>query len=417
MVRSLRVLYAGRDVRSLALVRLLAHLFSSRPVDLAWIESQGVLAVKIAQTFALRLDFLPAERCQQLARLYTETKQTIPAESFEALVAAATPPGWRDAFVHLEREPFAAASVGQVHAGRLHDGRDVVVKLLKGQFVESFRRDVTAAERLVRLALLAYPTLRRVADPQGIVEGIREATLAELDLRNEVLHRDELAQIASDWSDRFDLHRLAFANVVRDLSGEQVLVSERIVGPTINELLTRGELSYDILLDLFRIQGFYLFCVGTFHGDLHPGNIIRRGDELVFLDTGAIGRTSERMRRGLFTFMLCLSRGDFDGCADALRAMSLVPLTDGAFVIFRDKLLALYRDFPGRTVQEVSLTRQMMDTVKLAVRSGMDFERGMYPVIKSLMYLDGMVLRCNPQAVLMRDIRDFAERAASIVLP
>jgi ubiquinone biosynthesis protein len=101
MARSLRVLYAERDVRSLALVRLLAHLFSSRPVDLAWIESQGVLAVKIAQTFALRLDFLPAERCQQLARLYTETKQTIPAESFEALVAAATPPGWRDAFVHL----------------------------------------------------------------------------------------------------------------------------------------------------------------------------------------------------------------------------------------------------------------------------------------------------------------------------
>jgi ubiquinone biosynthesis protein len=40
-----------------------------------------------------------------------------------------------------------------------------------------------------------------------------------------------------------------------------------------------------------------------------------------------------------------------------------------------------------------------------AVHSGMVFERGMYPVIKSLMYLDGMVLRCRPEAVLIRDMR------------
>jgi ubiquinone biosynthesis protein len=47
----------------------------------------------------------------------------------------------------------------------------------------------------------------------------------------------------------------------------------------------------------------------------------------------------------------------------------------------------------------------MMDTINLAVHSGMVFERGMYPVIKSMMYLDGMVLRCKPDAVLMRDMR------------
>ena len=50
-----------------------------------------------------------------------------------------------------------------------------------------------------------------------------------------------------------------------------------------------------------------------------------------------------------------------------------------------------------------------METIKLGVNSGMVFERGMYPIIKSLMYLDGMVLRCNPQALLVRDMRKFID--------
>ena len=56
---------------------------------------------------------------------------------------------------------------------------------------------------------------------------------------------------------------------------------------------------------------------------------------------------------------------------------------------------------------EMSLTQKMMDTIRLGVNSGMLFSRGMFPVIKSLMYLDGMVLRCNPDAVLLKDMTQF----------
>jgi ubiquinone biosynthesis protein len=57
----------------------------------------------------------------------------------------------------------------------------------------------------------------------------------------------------------------------------------------------------------------------------------------------------------------------------------------------------------------VSLTRKMMDTIRLGVLCGMEFEEGMFDIVKSLMYMDGMVLRVNPQAVLLRDIRPFIE--------
>ena len=51
----------------------------------------------------------------------------------------------------------------------------------------------------------------------------------------------------------------------------------------------------------------------------------------------------------------------------------------------------------------------MMETTKLGVNSGMRFERGMFSIIKSLMFLDGMVLRCNPDAVLLEDMRQFVD--------
>jgi ubiquinone biosynthesis protein len=63
--------------------------------------------------------------------------------------------------------------------------------------------------------------------------------------------------------------------------------------------------------------------------------------------------------------------------------------------------------FKGRSVKEVSSTKKMMETIKLGVNSGMGFEKGMFSTIKSLMFLDGMVLRCNPDEVLLKDMRQF----------
>jgi len=70
-------------------------------------------------------------------------------------------------------------------------------------------------------------------------------------------------------------------------------------------------------------------------------------------------------------------------------------------------MLNLYSDFEDATVSEVSLTKRMMETIKMGVLHGMHFEDGMFGIIKSLMYLDGMVLKVNPNAILVKDMRAF----------
>ena len=392
----------------LGFMGLMRQIYGPGLPDLDAIQRQGLLAVKIGQTFALRADFLDEAKCRHLAQLYCRTVN-LTAENVERLIMN-LPPGWRESFSEIDPVPLASASVGQVHRARLRDGRRVAVKLIKGDFAQRFARDVRSLRRLVHAAIFFYPKLQKVADPAGILEHIEEYTLAELDLRNEVAHRDILHSLQKEWKGRFDLSGLDFPEVQRELSGERVLVTELIDGPTLDELLDQGALSYAELLKLFSIHGFFIFGPGVFHGDIHPGNIILREGKLYLVDTGAISRVGDRIRTGLFRFFEALGQYDFPACAERINQMAERGLEGREYLRFRTAFLGLYRDFPGTSVAQVSLTKKMMDTIKLAVNSGMVFERGMYPVIKSLMYLDGMVLRCNPQAVLIRDMREPLER-------
>ena len=374
--------------------------------DLDWIQDLGLLAVKLGQVHALRIDFLDREKCEHLARLYRRNT-TLPPGDFQKLLRATAIPGFSDHFESIEQNALASASVGQVHRARLKTGEAVVIKAIKRDVRSKFIADVASLKRLFRLATFVYPKLRQVGDPVGILGDIEEYTLSELDLRHEVAGQKTLRAIYEQQRNKFDLSRLAFAGVHEPLCNENVMVSEFIPGRSFDELLEAGELGYERLLELFQIHGFYMFCVGTFHGDMHPGNVLLRGDKLCFIDTGYIGHVGPKIRRGLFEFFAALSEYDYPCCAAGLNRMSEHEITGSAFDTFQGKFQELYADFKNATVGQVSLTRKMMQTIKLGVHSGMTFEKGIFAIIRSLMYLDGMVLRCKPDAVLLRDMRRF----------
>lgn len=374
--------------------------------DLEAIQRKGLLAVKIAQVHALRIDFLDEEKCRHLARLYRNTVR-IPPERFDALLASAAPLGFADHFASIDPAALASASIGQVHRARLKSGDDVVVKIIKKDFRRNFERDVASLKKLFRIFIFLYPKLARVADPVGIIEDIEEYTLSELDLRNEMEGQRTLRRIYEENRHRYDLSHLVFPVIHESLSNQNIMVSEYIGGKTIDELLEAGEFAYEDLLRLFAVQGFYIFGVGTFHGDLHPGNVILHNGKICFVDTGFVGHVGKKLRKGLFRFFESLSAYDYDRCAHYLNQMAEREITGRAFEEFHRRFLELYREYTNSTVSQVSLTRKMMETIKLGVHSGMTFEKGMFPIIRSLMYMDGMVLRCNPEAVLVRDMRRF----------
>lgn len=374
--------------------------------DLMWIERQGLLFVKIAQTFALRIDFLKPETTLHLQKLYTQASPTVTKiETLNRIL----PKNLQEVIKDIDSNPIGIASVGQVHRATLKDGRVVAIKFIKKQVKEQFIKDVRALRRFVKFITFFYPKLHKVADPLGIIDHIEAYTIAELDLLNEIKHTNILKDIKEKYQKTFDFSKLAFPTYDEKLSSNHVLVTSYIDGKPVDHWLREGKLEQDMMLDIFRWHGFYMFIEGTFHGDIHPGNIIYDGKTFTLIDTGAISTVSKNIQQGLFEFMKALSMYEYKTCAVKLNEMAVESISGIKFQKFETKLLKLYEDFADTTVSEKSLTKQMMHTIRLGVLSGMTFEKGMFPIIKSLMYLDGIVLQCAPNMILMKEMRKFIQ--------
>lgn len=392
-------------MRFLAFIKLFKMIFNKKKLpDLAWIERQGLLFVKIAQTFALRIDFLTPKTTMHLQKLYT---QATPKKVDASILKDILPKRLLDVIQDIDIKPIGTASVGQVHRAVLKDGRVVAIKFIKDKIEKKFVKDVRAFRRFIKFITFFYPKLHKVADPLGILEHIETFTLAELNLLNEIKHTRILEDIKKTYESSFDFSTLKFSEYDESLSSKHVLVSKFIDGKPVDACLRDQELPQDQMLDIFRWHGFFMFIVGTFHGDIHPGNIMYEKGTYTLIDTGAISTVSPQIRQGLFGFMKALSYYDYPLCAQKLNEMAVVRISGEKYKKFEEKFFDLYKDFKDTTVSEKSLTKQMMHTIRLGVLSGMTFEKGMFPIIKSLMYLDGIVLQGAPNMVLLKEMRQY----------
>ena len=404
-------------MKLLTFIRFFRQLRGKKPVDIGAIQSMGLLAVKLGQIFALRPDLIEPQRCIELQRLYSRAA-TIPEEDSQALLQKFAPPGFNDHFHHIEPRPFAAASIGQIHRAVLKDGTKVVVKIIKADFEASFRRDVRRMKRWIRLGLFFNPRLRKVGNPIGLLAHIEDYTLRELNLTNEIFGRNDLLAKAAEVEKHFPMPKLNFPKMWEDLSNQRVLVMEEITSPTLEDHLEGGTMAWEDMLELFRIHGAFMFGLGTFHGDLHPGNaMMSENGDFFFIDTGAICHAPEHVRNALFGFFYFLAKGELRNSFDAMLTMAAVRPTGITLETYYRSMGELYDGFVGTSVSEVSLTEQMMKTVKAAVLAGCAFGEEAFPIIRSLMYMDGMVLKGYPNVDLISSMGPYLDEFSALIDP
>lgn len=402
-------------MRLWTLYKFSRELRGNKPVDIDNIQSMGLLAVKLGQICALRPDLIDPDRCIQLQQLYSRAP-SVPAEDFDILLSKHTSSNFRDNFNNIETKPFAAASIGQIHRAELKDGTKVVIKIIKSNFRKSFIRDVRKMKRWVRMGLFFNPKLKKVGNPIGLLSHIEDYTLRELDLMNEINGKERLEKLAEDYSASFPMPKLRFPKIWKKLSNSNVLVMEEITSPTLEAHLNKSSMDWDDMLQLFRIHGAYMFGLGVFHGDLHPGNAMMDSEgNFTFIDTGAICEAPEHVRKALFGFFFYLAKGELKNAFDAMLTMAEVEPVGETLQTYYDSMNELYDGFVGTSVSEVSLTQQMMKTVKAAVLAGCSFGDEAFPIIRSLMYMDGMVLKGYPDVDLISAMGPYLDEFATLI--
>ena len=377
------------------------------------LEEGGTTFTKLGQLLSTRRDLLPEEFISELSQLQ-DRAEPAPWEQISEVIAASLGAPVEQVFAELRPEPAAAASIAQVHKGRLRAGADsgpeVAVKVERPGIKATVEQDL---DILLRLAVRLEDRARwaRAVGVVAVVRGFAAAIREELDFRVEARN---MAAMAATWAGQQQAVggkvRVVLPAVHEELCTEHVLtiewldgVSLRAAGRLIDDRgLDRAELSRALL----RSMVYQISEGGVFHADPHPGNIFLLADgSLALLDFGSVGRLDVQQRAALQDLLLALGRGDPAAFRDAL--LELVSYPDELDELQLER--ALGRFMARHVAGGVAATPEMFtDLFRIAASFELAIPPEIATVLRALGTIEGALSLLTPGVDIATEARQYA---------
>jgi ubiquinone biosynthesis protein len=288
-------------------------------------------------------------------------------------------------FAFFDVKPLGSASIGQVHAARLSDGRDVVLKVRKPGVDELVRIDLEILEGLVEEWTPRFPVLQQY-DARGLARDFSDALLAELDYSREAAN-------VKFFRDVFAKERgFTIPAVIAEYFKNRVLVEERVEGRKLAEVANLPKRSR--VLVSRRIARFVLepaFDRGVFYADPHPGNfLIKEDGSLSIIDFGKVGRLTPDTRRRVAEIFIAVVRSDGQRLADRLIEITAPTRPIDLDLITREinRMLELYVDV---SLERIRFGDAMNELLQLIHRHSLRVPGAIVQFFKALAMCEGML--------------------------
>ena len=369
------------------------------------LERLGPTYVKLGQVLSTRAEFLPPAYIEALSRLQDDVAP-FAYEEVERIVEEELGAKLNKIFGTFDREPVAAASLGQVHRASLRDGRAVVVKVQRPNIREQMVEDLEALAEIASM-LDKRTKVGKKYEISRMVEEFRKTLMTELDYRREARNLTTLADALAD----FD--RIVVPRPVPDYSTGRILTMDYIAGRKITSLSPMALLEIDgpTLADqLFRAYLRQIFVDGFFHADPHPGNVfLTDTGQVALLDLGMVARIAPRMQEQLLQMVLAISEGHADETADF--AIKIGEPRDG---FDEAQFRRMTADLVGRTqgvaIGDLQVGKIFLDLAKQAGDAGIRLPPELTLLGKTLLQLDAVGRLLSPDFDPTGAIRDNASK-------
>ncbi len=369
---------------------VLSGLTPQRAVEV--LQALGPTYVKIGQLASNRSDLLPKEYCDAFETLRDDA-DPMPFETVVEQIDTAYQASWHTVFASIDPVPLGAASIAQVHKATLLDGTVVAVKVRRPGVAESMAEDITLMKHLLAAGELASNSHREILlSLEGFVEEIERTTVNEVDfsieLRNLERFRKEIA------------HQEGVTCPVAypEYSTESVLVMEFVQGVEISDTATLREQGVDVGALARRVCQSYVTQVldcGFFHADPHPGNILVRDGEVVWIDLGMVGSltASERMLVGrAFT---AVATGNAYLLKEAVTGLVHIigPVDHGALL---DALSRLLAEYSTAEVKEINVGTVLTEVIELLRSQNMVMASSVTMLARGFVTIEGVIAQVAP---------------------
>ena len=361
----------------------------------------GPTFIKLGQVLSTRPDLVPPVFEDALA-LLQDSAPTVPAAAIHAALQAALGAETATVFSSFNDEPLAAASIGQVHAATLHDGRQVVVKVRRPGVQARVEVDL-AILRHIAHALCAFPGPARQLDLVGFVSEFGETIRTELDYLSEGANVDQLRPFLSE-------RGVHVPEVVWPSTTAGVLTLERIYGAKIDDLPALDMMGVDrgpLARSFAEAYLSMVFVNGFFHADPHPGNLfVEASGRIAMVDFGMVGAVSLAVRRTLVEILLALSTGDTARSARALHQLGVVP-TD----VDEQQFSSALEEFTAATVDvavgDIRLGPLLVQFMTVSRAFHLRFPRELALLVKTVVMCEGLAAKLDPDFSLAPVIAPF----------
>lgn len=373
------------------------------------LEDLGPIFIKFGQLLSTRPDLLPADIVLELNKLQDRVPP-FPGDQFRAQVEQALGQTVTEAFAEFDPNPLASASIAQVHAARLWDGAEVVVKSVRPGIENVIEQDVALMSWLARLIERYSPDGERLR-PVQVVDEYRQTIFDELDLMREAANA---AQLRRNFENSPQLY---VPRIHWELCRRQVLVMERIYGAQVTDLEILRAHNVDIKLLAERgVEIFFtqVFEHNFFHADMHPGNVYvslenPRDPSYISLDMAIIGSLSREDQFYLARNLLAMFRRDYRQVAELHVLSGWVP-KDTSIGAFESAIRTVCEPMFAKPIKDISFGDALITLFQTARRFDMPVQPQLVLLQKTLVNIEGLGRQLYPELDLWETAHPFLER-------
>ena len=369
------------------------------------LEDLGPIYIKFGQILSTRRDLLPDEVAEELIKLQDQVPPFSGAHAQEIVEQALGGPV-NEIFSKFDAQPLASASIAQVHAARLPDGSDVVVKVVRPGIEKAIRKDIELMFTLAHLAQRYSAEARRLRLVEVVGE-YEKTIFDELDLMREAANAGLLR--------RNFLHSemLYIPEIYWDYCRENVMVMERIYGTPVDRVseLKQQGISMALLgergVEIFFTQ---VFRDNFFHADMHPGNIFVAPDgRYISVDFGIMGTLTHADQRYLAENLLAFFHRDYRRVAELHVESGWVP-ANTRVEEFEAAIRTVSEPIWEKPIAEISFGHFLLRLFQTARRFDMEIQPQLVLLQKTLLNIEGLGRMLYPQLDLWTTAKPFMEK-------
>ena len=377
-------------VRIMRQYKVLHGLTPEQAVEV--LQALGPTYVKIGQLASNRSDLLPKAYCDAFEKLRDDANP-MPFDVVIEQIDRAYGKSWHEVFASIDPVPLGAASIAQVHKATLLDGTTVAVKVRRPGVAESMAEDIMLMKHLLALGEFASNSHRDILlSLEGFIEEIERTTASEVDftseLHNLMRFHDELA----------DEEGVTSPVAYPQYSCESVLVMEFVQGTEISHTQALREQGIDVSALARRVCQSYVTQVlddGFFHADPHPGNILIRDGNVVWIDLGMVGTltVSERMLVGkVFT---AVATDNAYLLKEAVMGLVHVlgPVDHGALLEALSRLLA---EYSTAEMKEINVGTVLTEVIEVLRGQNMMMTSSVTMLARGFVTIEGVIAQVAP---------------------